>query len=108
MDDPSLALFNEIDHILQTTTRDRIQLIIPLDIQGQEEKVLLRMKGVAEFISSRLPNNWALQGYGACSPQYKTARFGQGVDVILSRTDRGGYTISRFRLTANYSWEQFA
>lgn len=93
-----IALFSASLSILQEVKSDRIQILIPMKVQDKEAEILTRMHRVAAFVSTCLPENWQLIGYGACSPKYKTAIGGEGVDILLHRKYSGGCTLTRFHL----------
>jgi hypothetical protein len=75
-------------------------------VAGKEDYVLKKMNSLVPELTSKIPKDWELIGYGSCSPNYGTATFGEGVDVLLHKRNSKGGTITRFRLLSDYTLEQ--
>lgn len=98
-----IALFSQSLSILEEVKSDRVQFLIRCSVQGKEEEVLKAMHRTAAFVQSCLPENWQLIGYGPCSPRYKTAIGGEGVDLVIHRKYSRGGTITRFQILSDLS-----
>ncbi|HEY9801116.1 MAG TPA: hypothetical protein V6D25_12220 [Leptolyngbyaceae cyanobacterium] len=98
--------FSQISQLLSQVNTDRVQILIPIQIEGKEIAILTEMHHVVNKIKQYLPPNWLIVSYGVCDPRCGTAIGGEGVDIVLHRRYSSGCTITRFHAMSDLSLVQ--